>query len=227
MMQDWKDLLGRLKGVGSLETEEGASVKLVVGLGNPGSQYDRTRHNVGFMVVDAFAERFDTTVRRKKFNALFEEVYAEGTKLLLLKPQQYMNRSGHAVATVAGFYKLKPADVLVVTDDMALEVGRLRLRSKGSAGGHNGLKDIIARLGSNAFPRLRIGVGDSGPMDAADYVLSRFADEDRVVIEAAVNMAVDAIMCWLHEGIEAAMTQYNGKNNLGNTDKSGTSEQAP
>jgi len=215
MVQAWKDLLGRLIGVGSLETKKGASMKLIVGLGNPDNQYDQTRHNVGFMVVDALAERFGATVRRKKFNALAEEVHAEDTKLLLLKPQQYMNRSGHAVATAAGFYKLSPADILVVTDDMALDVGRIRLRAKGSAGGHNGLKDIIARLGSDGFPRLRVGIGDSDRMDAAAYVLSRFSADEREVIDRAVLTAVDAIGCWLRDGVDIAMTRYNVKNGSG------------
>lgn len=212
MLKDWKDAIGRLIGVGSLETKKGASMKLIAGLGNPGSKYDDTRHNVGFRVVDAFAERFDATVRREKFNALAEEVHAEDMKLLLLKPQQYMNRSGHAVATAAGFYKLSPADILVVTDDMALDVGRIRLRAKGSAGGHNGLKDIIARLGSDDFPRLRVGIGDSGRMDAAAYVLSRFSADEREVVDQTIRTAVDAIGCWLRDGIDIAMTRYNAKN---------------
>ena len=152
MADAWKDIIGRLMGVGSLETKKGASMKLIVGLGNPGSKYDQTRHNVGFRVVDAFAAKFGETVRRKKFNALAEEAFAEETKLLLLKPQQYMNRSGHAVATAAGFYKIDPADILVVTDDMALDVGRIRLRAKGSAGGHNGLKDIIVSFSHSLIP---------------------------------------------------------------------------
>lgn len=214
MAQDWKAVIGRLAGVGSLETKNGASMKLIAGLGNPGSQYENTRHNIGFMVVDAIAQRYGSSVRRKKFNALVEEIHVENRKLLLVKPQQYMNRSGHAIATAAGFYKLNPADVLIVTDDMALEVGRLRLRAKGSAGGHNGLKDIIARLGTNVFPRLRVGIGDSGPVDAADYVLSRFCDEERSLIDTAVHSAVDAILCWITEGIESAMTKYNVKNGI-------------
>jgi len=199
-------------GVGSLETKKGASMKLIAGLGNPGSKYDDTRHNVGFRVVDALAERFGEKVRRKKFNALTEEVHAEDTKLLLMKPQDYMNRSGHAIATAAGFYKLGPADVLVVTDDMALNVGRLRIRAKGSAGGHNGLKDIIARFGSDDFARLRVGIGDSGRMDAADYVLSRFSAEERAIVDNAVQTAVDAICCWLRDGVDIVMTRYNAKN---------------
>ncbi|MHC4373794.1 MAG: aminoacyl-tRNA hydrolase, partial [Planctomycetota bacterium] len=114
MIEAWKAAIGRLMGVSSLETKKGASMKLIAGLGNPGSKYDQTRHNVGFRVVDALAERFGEKVRRKKFNALTEEIHAEDTKLLLIKPQDYMNRSGHAIATAAGFYKLGPADVLVV-----------------------------------------------------------------------------------------------------------------
>ena len=212
MIQACKDWIRRRMGVGSLEMKKGASMKLIVGLGNPDNQYDQTRHNVGFMVVDALAERFGTRVRRKKFNALAEEIYAEDTKVVLLKPQQYMNRSGHAVATAAGFYKLTAADVLVVTDDMALDVGRLRIRAKGSAGGHNGLKDIIARLGSDDFSRLRVGIGDSGRMDAAAYVLSRFSADEREIIDKAVQMAVDAICCWLRDGVDLAMTRYNAKN---------------
>ncbi|MHC5087343.1 MAG: aminoacyl-tRNA hydrolase [Planctomycetota bacterium] len=212
MIEAWKAAIGRLMGVSSLETKKGASMKLIAGLGNPGSKYDETRHNVGFRVVDALAERFGEKVRRKKFNALTEEIHAEDTKLLLIKPQDYMNRSGHAIATAAGFYKLGPADVLVVTDDMALDVGRLRIRAKGSAGGHNGLKDIIARLGSDDFARLRVGIGDSGRMDAADYVLSRFSAEERAIVDNAVQTAVDAICCWLRDGVDIAMTRYNAKN---------------
>ena len=219
MAYAWKDAIGRLIGVGSLEMKKGASMKLIVGLGNADSKYDQTRHNVGFRVVDALAERFGAKVRRKKFNALTEEIFVEETKLLLLKPQQYMNRSGHAVATAAGFHKLSPADILVVTDDMALDVGRLRLRAKGSAGGHNGLKDIIARLGSDDFPRLRVGIGDSGRMDAAAYVLSRFSADERDVIDGAVRTAVDAICCWFRDGVDLAMTRYNVKNG---SDENGT-----
>ncbi|MHC4880981.1 MAG: aminoacyl-tRNA hydrolase [Planctomycetota bacterium] len=212
MVQDWTDLLGRLMGAGSLETKEDASMKLIAGLGNPGNEYGGTRHNVGFMVVDALAERFGATVRRKKFNALAEEIIVADTKVLLLKPQQYMNRSGHAVATAAGFYKLGPTDVLVVTDDLALDVGRIRLRAKGSSGGHKGLKDIMARLASDNFPRLRVGIGNSGRMDSADYVLSRFSADERAAIDKAVQTAVEAILCWFRDGIDMAMTRYNTKN---------------
>ena len=215
MTQNLNDGMGRLLDAGSLESKDAPSPKLIVGLGNQGEKYARTRHNVGFMVLDTLARRWDTTIRRKKFNALIEETHAHGSRVILLKPQQYMNRSGHAVATAAGYYKLAPSDVLVVTDDMALDTGRLRLRAKGSAGGHNGLKDIIARLHSDAFPRLRLGIGASGPVDAADYVLSRFSSDERKTIEMAVQTASDAVECWLCEGIDKAMTQYNAKPDTG------------
>lgn len=211
-IQRWTQWLRRPFGAGSLEIKGDVNVKLIAGLGNPGSGYENTRHNVGFMVIDALAGRFGMQVKRKKFNALIEEVSAENTRLLLLKPQEYMNRSGHAIATASGFYKLTPADLLVVTDDMALETGRLRLRAQGSAGGHNGLKDIILKLGTDQFSRLRVGIGDSGPMDAADYVLSRFSSEERDIVDKAVQAAVDAVLCWVREGVEPAMTRYNATN---------------
>ena len=195
-------------------------MKLIAGLGNPGNEYEGTRHNIGFMVADALAERLGASIRRKKFNAMVEEVHAEGTKLLLVKPQHYMNRSGHAVATAAGFYKLASTDVLVVTDDMALDVGRIRLRAKGSSGGHNGLKDIIARIGSDNFPRLRVGIGDSGQMDAADYVLSRFSADEREIIDGVVQTAVEAVLCWLRDGVDIAMTRYNTKNGVDDNEAS-------
>lgn len=190
-------------------------MKLIAGLGNPGTDYDGTRHNVGFMVLDALGQTFGVSVKRKKFGALAEEVLHGDEKLLLLKPQQYMNRSGHAIATAAGFYKLDPAEILVVTDDMALPIGQLRLRAKGSAGGHNGLKDIIAALGTEQFPRLRVGIGDSGRRDAADYVLSRFTEQERPIVNQAVATAVQAVLCCATDGVETAMTRYNVRTETG------------
>jgi PTH1 family peptidyl-tRNA hydrolase len=211
MAERMMDMVKRLFGVGSLEMKEGARVKLIVGLGNPGAEYDQTRHNIGFMVLDAAADRFGADIRRKKFTALTEEVTDGFNKLLLLKPQQYMNRSGRAVAEAVTFYKLPPEDILVVTDDLALDVGRIRLRASGSAGGHNGLKDISAALGTDAFARLRVGIGSRGSRRGADYVLSRFSADERAVIDDAVKTAADAVLCWAREGAEAAMTKYNVK----------------
>lgn len=210
-------MLKRLMGAGSLEMQESARApKLIVGLGNPGSEYDQTRHNAGFMALDGLARRFGTSIRRRKFNGLTEEVTDGDQKLLLLKPQQFMNRSGRAVADAAGFYKIAAANILVVTDDLALEVGRLRLREKGSSGGHNGLKDIISALGTDAFARLRIGIGSRGSREAADYVLSKFAPDEKPLIEQAVETAVEAVLCWARQGAEAAMTRYNAKETTNN-----------
>lgn len=209
MAQHWKAWIGRLRGVDSLKMKECARVKLIAGLGNPGTDYVGTRHNAGFMVLDILAQMVGVSIKREKFGALAAEVLHGDEKLLLLKPQQYMNRSGHAIAAAAGFYKLQPADVLVVTDDMALPTGQLRLRPKGSAGGHNGLKDIIAALKTDQFPRLRVGIGSAGTRDAADYVLSRFSEQERQSIDQAVQTAATAALCWAAEGIEPAMTRYN------------------
>lgn len=227
MTKDWNEVFGALTGAGSLETKEGSAAKLIAGLGNPGTPYIGTRHNVGFLVLDALARQLGVDLGRNKFNAMFEETALEGTKLLLLKPQQYMNRSGHAVATAAGFYKLGAENVLIVTDDMALPVGRIRLRAKGSAGGHNGLKDVIARLGTDQFPRLRVGIGSDSRMDSADYVLSRFSADEQSVIDQAVRTAVQAVLCWVGEGIEAAMNRYNAKADSGEGEKNSGSATEP
>jgi PTH1 family peptidyl-tRNA hydrolase len=185
---------------------------MVVGLGNPGKEYIGTRHNVGFAVTDALAETLNIKVKRRKFGARFGESELDDDKLILLKPVQFMNRSGQVVATAVGFYKLPIENLLVVTDDMALDVGRIRLRAKGSAGGHNGLNDIIQKLGTEEFARLRVGIGSAGQQDAYDYVLSRFDEQQAPLIEAAVARARDAVLCWLKQGIETAMNEYNKAN---------------
>lgn len=194
---------------GSALSKPMTNTKLIAGLGNPGPEYDQTRHNVGFRVLDLLAERLGVKIRRRSFNALVEDAMAGDVKLVLLKPQQYMNRSGHAVATAAGYYKIAPQDVMVVLDDMALPTGQLRIRAKGTAGGHNGLKDIIAQMGTDSFARLRLGIGDCGTRDAADYVLSRFGSDEQDAIGKAVQQAVDALLCWTQNGTAAAMNRYN------------------
>lgn len=186
-----------------------AETKLIVGLGNPGLQYVGTRHNAGFEAVDVFAGRVGAEVRKKKFGGLFGECMIGDRKVLLLEPQSYMNRSGLAVATAMGFYKLSGSDVMVVTDDLALEPGRVRIRPKGSAGGHNGLKDIIARLGGADFGRLRIGVGGTGGRNTKDYVLSRPPADERGLIENAISISAEVLKCWIDEGIDTAMNKYN------------------
>ena len=194
---------------GSDELFDMAEIKMIVGLGNPGPEYDGTRHNVGFEVVDMLAAELGTDVKKNKFGAFFGECIFDGMKVLLLQPQQYMNRSGQVVATAAGFYKIGLENIIVVTDDMAIDPGRIRIRAKGSSGGHNGLGDIIQKLGSNEFGRLRIGIGGSGRQISKDYVLGKPRAEDRELISKASEMSRKAIVCWLRNGINEAMNKFN------------------
>lgn len=210
MAADWKRFFGRRQRPAS-EPESAGSRRVVVGLGNPGTVYRGTRHNVGFDVVDRLAAGLGVEVRKKKFGAQIGEATAGGQPLLLVKPQEFMNRSGQAVATILGFYKVPLDRLLVVTDDLALEVGRLRLRPGGSAGGHNGLADIIEKVKSQDFARLRIGIGSAGSMDMADYVLSRPSGAERELLDGVTETARQAVLCWMAEGLQAAMNRFNGK----------------
>ena len=185
---------------------------LLVCLGNPGDKYEGTRHNVGFMVADEVAERQGAPIQRLRFKALTNILTIAGEKVLVMEPITYMNLSGEAVRPAADFYKIPPDHVLVVSDDTALALGRLRIRTKGSAGGHNGLKSIIQHLGTDQFPRLRVGVGEKPhpDYDMADWVLGKFTGEDKKTITAAVKRAADAIECILDEGIDRGMGKFNG-----------------
>ena len=185
---------------------------LLVCLGNPGDQYENTRHNVGFMVADELAERHNIPVQRLKFRALTNTVTVGDQKVLLMKPVTYMNLSGEAVHEAAAFYKIPPEHILVISDEVALAPGKLRVRRSGSAGGHNGLKNIIAHLGTDQFPRIRLGVGQKPhpDYDMADWVLGKFQGEDKKAVEAAVKKAADAAECLIREGVDKAMNQYNG-----------------
>ncbi|MCI8423853.1 MAG: aminoacyl-tRNA hydrolase [Lawsonibacter sp.] len=190
----------------------GGASWLLVCLGNPGEKYENTRHNVGFLVADEVAERCHAPIQRLKFKALTNLLSVAGERVLVMKPVTYMNLSGEAVGEAAAFYKIPPERVLVVSDDTALALGRLRIRAKGSAGGHNGLKSIIQHLGTDQFPRLRVGVGKKPhpDYDLADWVLSRFQGEDRKTIDAAVKRAADAIECILAHGVDQGMSRFNG-----------------
>ena len=194
------------------QRDSGGAAWLIVGLGNPGEKYENTRHNVGFQVIDELAERQGKPVQRLKFKALTGLLTIGGEKALVLKPVTYMNLSGEAVRPAADFYKLPPERILVISDDVALAAGRLRIRAKGSAGGHNGLKSIIQHLGTDQFPRIRVGVGEKPhpDYDLADWVLGRPQGEDKKAIDGAVKRAADAVECILSQGLERGMGKFNG-----------------
>jgi PTH1 family peptidyl-tRNA hydrolase len=183
-------------------------MKCLIGLGNPGKEYERTRHNVGFMVIDALAKQFGVDVARQKFHSLYGEGHIAGERFLLVKPQTYMNQSGQCVREVLDWYKLDTNDLLIIYDDMDLETGRVRLRAKGSAGGHNGIKSVIADLGTEALPRLKIGIGRPRPgEDAVAHVLSPFTREEWIRVEDAIRKAVRLIEIILHDGFDKAVSQ--------------------
>lgn len=184
---------------------------LVVFLGNPGAKYEMTRHNAGFMAGDAMAKAQGVAINRSRFKALTGTCDIGGETVMLMKPQTFMNLSGEAVAQAVSFYKLAPDHVIVVSDEVALPIGKLRIRTKGSAGGHNGLKNIIALLGTDQFPRIRIGVGAAPhpDYDMADWVLSSFKGKDAEDILAAAARAAEAVECYITKGADRAMNLYN------------------
>ena len=184
---------------------------LIVGLGNPGGQYDNTRHNAGFAVADELARRGGFDIRRVRFKALTAAAQVGGQGTLVMKPTTYMNLSGEAVGEAVRFYKLAPDHVLVISDDVDLPLGRLRLRAGGSAGGHNGLKSVIQHLGCDRFPRLKVGVGGKPhpDYDLADWVLGKLQGEDKKVMDETVRRAADAVECFLKDGPQKAMNQFN------------------
>lgn len=185
---------------------------IIAGLGNPGTQYEDTRHNCGFMAAETLAEQHNTELKRLKFKSLTAEAEINGRRCLLMKPTTFMNNSGDAVSEAADFYKIPPENVLIIYDDISLDVGRLRIRAKGSDGGHNGMKSIILRLNSDNFPRIRIGVGKKPhpDYDLADWVLSRFTKEEGEKLEPALNNAAKAAELIAGGKITEAMNLYNG-----------------
>ncbi len=184
---------------------------LIVGLGNMGEAYEGSRHNMGFEVVDALADALDIPVQRLKFRALTNTAQVGGQKVLLMKPTTFMNLSGEAVEPAAAFYKIPPERILVISDEVALPPGALRIRRSGSAGGHNGLKNIIAHLHSDQFPRIRVGVGEKPhpDYDMADWVLGKPQGADRKAIDEAVSRAAQAVECYIKEGPDRAMSKFN------------------
>lgn len=185
-------------------------IHCVVGLGNPGRKYERTRHNLGFWVADALVARWSADGPRQAFGSLVWDARRPGGRVLVQQPQTFMNCSGRAVRELMQFYKIAPADVLVVLDDMALPPGKLRLRPEGSAGGHNGLADVIEALGTTQVARLRIGIGEPpGPVEGVDYVLGVMSEDELAIAREATERACEAVEAWLSEGDVAAMNRYN------------------
>lgn len=190
---------------------KGGAEWIVAFLGNPGIKYNGTRHNAGFMAADAMEKKLGVSINKMRFKALTQTADIGEKKVLLMKPQTYMNLSGDAIVQAANFYKVPPERVIVVSDETALPIGRLRIRRGGSAGGHNGLKSVIARLGTDQFPRIRLGVGDKPhpDYDMADWVLSAFKGQDAADMELVAKKAADAVECYITEGADRAMNRFN------------------
>ncbi len=187
-------------------------MKLIVGLGNPGSEYAKTRHNVGFMLIDALAEHLNVNLWKDKFNAQIAETRIGTEKILLVKPQTYMNNSGEAVGLLMRWYKLKPEDIIVAHDDMDISAGAIRIRKKGSSGGHNGIKSLISHVGSENFARVRLGIGRPLPgWTVVNHVLAPFPAKDKVEVDKAIKYLIPAIECIIKESLDIAMNKYNPK----------------
>ena len=186
---------------------------IVAGLGNPGRQYEMTRHNIGFHTIDYIADQLHVKINKLKFKSLYGETNIAGEKVLLVKPQTYMNLSGDSIGDFAEFYKLPPENIIIINDDVSLEAGRIRVRAKGSAGGHNGLKSIIYRLQSDEFPRVKIGVGapEHEDYDLKDYVLGRFTREEIPILEKSIINAAGAVEEIIKNGPESAMNRFNSR----------------
>ena len=186
-------------------------MKIIAGLGNPGKEYENTKHNVGFLTIDILAEKYDIQVNKIKFKGLVGECMIGTEKVILVKPQTYMNLSGQCIREIVAFYKLDMEDLVVIYDDIDLPMGNLRIRKKGSAGTHNGMRSIIYDLQDDGFPRVRVGIGGERKGDLANYVISGFSGDDRKLIEEAIVKAADAVTCLVEDGIDRAMVDYNTK----------------
>ena len=188
---------------------------VIVGLGNPGKKYEKTRHNMGFLAIDKLAEKHDIKVNKLKHKALTGDGFIFGQKALLVKPQTYMNLSGESVREIVSYYDIDLEDLIVIYDDFDLEIGTIRIRKKGSSGSHNGMKSIIGQIQSKDFPRIRIGIGKSGGgAEWKDFVLGKTSKQDEKLIEDAVDRAADAVGCILEKGIDKSMNEYNVKPGL-------------
>lgn len=185
---------------------------LIAGLGNPSRTYEGTRHNIGFTMIDAIGNKFGIDGTTKKHKALVGRGMIDGMRVILAKPQTYMNLSGESIREITDFYKIEPENIIIIYDDISLDVGQLRIRKKGSAGGHNGVKNIIAHLGTQEFPRIKVGIGNKPEgWDLADYVLSKYTKAEQEALEEASEGVIGAVKLMLMDDIEAAMNKYNAK----------------
>ena len=184
---------------------------VIAGLGNPGKKYENTRHNMGFLTIDRIAEKNDIKVNKIKHRALVGDGFISGHKVLLVKPQTYMNLSGESLREVMNYYNVDIEDLIVIYDDFDIETGSLRIRKKGSAGSHNGMKSVIYQLKNDGFPRVRVGIGKSGSLDWKDFVLGKVGGAESDAISQAISNAADAVECMISEGIDIAMNKYNKK----------------
>lgn len=182
---------------------------LIVGLGNPGREYEDTRHNIGFKVIDNIAKEYNIEINRQKFKGIYGEGFINNKKVMLLKPSTYMNLSGESIQEVMNFYNLKNDEVIVIYDDISLEVGKLRVREKGSAGGHNGIKSIIAHLNTDIFPRVKVGIGQPD-IDLVRYVLGKFTNEELRILNESIDASTKAVEEILNSDVKTAMNQFNG-----------------
>jgi peptidyl-tRNA hydrolase, PTH1 family len=194
---------------GSPTRVDETAIRLVAGLGNPGPEYAATRHNIGFMVVDQLAAQFGSAWEKSVPQARENVLLAKCGAVLLVKPLSFINRSGYPLFSVAQFYKIDPQEILVALDDFALPLGRLRLRTGGGPGGHNGLESVIVQFGTEEIPRLRIGIGAAPREGSADYVLSRFFDEEKPIVRSTIDRAVEALKCAIDNGLVSAMNTFN------------------
>ncbi|AOR22335.1 aminoacyl-tRNA hydrolase [Clostridium taeniosporum] len=182
---------------------------LIVGLGNPGSKYDNTRHNIGFEVIDNISREYNIDINRQKFKGVYGEGFIANNKVILLKPTTYMNLSGESIREVVNFYKISNEDIIVIYDDISLDIGRLRIREKGSAGGHNGIKSIIANLSTDIFPRIKVGVGQPN-VNLVDYVLGKFSKEEKEILKESIEVATNSVEEIIKQDVNSAMNKFNG-----------------
>ncbi|GAA0078547.1 aminoacyl-tRNA hydrolase [Clostridium sp. CTA-5] len=182
---------------------------LIVGLGNPGKEYDNTRHNIGFEVIDNIAKEYNIEINRQKFKGMYGEGFIDNNKVILLKPTTYMNLSGESIREICNFYKIDNENILVIYDDISLDLGKLRIREKGSAGGHNGIKSIIANLSTDVFPRIKVGVGQPN-VNLVNYVLGKFTKDENGVLEESIEAIIQAVREIVSVDVKSAMNKFNG-----------------